>query len=104
MKHDCPHCQKTLDAASLAVSTGGSNQMRCKSCGGALEISRHPEEFLEWLTLLVPFLVYAKVDAAKDSPGQFWLSVAVVVVSAVGITALIRLRGRQRYRRSAIAD
>ena len=101
MKHDCPHCRKSMQGKFLRwLKFQKPNAFRsCPMCGGEIEFRLYPEE------LGVRLLTIAVIAGAGywghhriDGYVKPFVTAALVLVAMYGVTYLL-IRNRQRYKK-----
>jgi hypothetical protein len=100
MRHDCPHCEKSLEGKFIRWSKiqRKDNMRSCPHCGGEIEPAPHP---VEVVTRLLAILVAIGVGHAISRGGGVLIALVVglAVMAAAYVFQQFWLRDVQRYRR-----
>jgi len=102
MKHDCPHCHKSMTGRFLHWSklANVDRSRNCPLCGGNIEYRLYPEE-LGARALSIAIAVGGAYWAHHR--GEGYLAILMTTIAAlIGlfVVAGLRLRNRQRFRKA----
>lgn len=101
MRHDCPHCEKSLEGKFIRWSKiqRKDNMRSCPHCGLEIEFLLHPEE-LATRALAIVVAIGAFAWMARGGGGVVKpLLVALAILGAAYGIERYRLRDAQRYRK-----
>jgi len=100
MRHDCPHCEKSLEGKFIRWSKiqRKDNMRSCPHCGGEIEHLMHPAE-LATRALSIAVAVGAGYWISRGAGVVKSLLVALAVLAAAYGIERFLLRNAQRFRR-----
>lgn len=100
MRHDCPHCEKSLEGKFIRWSKiqREDNMRSCPHCGREIEHLIHREE-LGTRALAIVVAVGACYSMAQGGSVVRSLLVALGILAAANAVARYRLRDAQRFRK-----
>ena len=100
MRHDCPHCEKSLEGKFIRWSKiqRKDNMRSCPHCGGPIEPAPHPVEFAARLLAIV-VAIGVGYSISRGQGVVLALVIGLAVMAGAYAFQQFWLRDAQRYRK-----